>query len=106
MPRSRLRIPLPRLDLAGPGKDCPLCTRLVAFRRMKTVPNFPIGTMGRCPLSGPADATLLIVGLAPGLRGANRTARPFTGDYAGQLLYYPSLLKFGLAKGTYKGGSR
>jgi uracil-DNA glycosylase len=52
------------------------------------------------PSFGPAEARLLIVGLAPGLRGANRTGRPFTGDYAGDLLY-ATLLAFGLARGTY-----
>lgn len=50
---------------------------------------------------GSPDARLLIVGLAPGLKGANRTGRPFTGDYAGDLLY-GTLLKFGFAKGTYQ----
>lgn len=50
---------------------------------------------------GSVDAALLIVGLAPGMRGANRTGRPFTGDYAGDLLY-STLLKFGFATGTYK----
>jgi uracil-DNA glycosylase family 4 len=50
---------------------------------------------------GSLDASLLIVGLAPGMRGANRTGRPFTGDYAGELLY-STLLKFGFAKGTFK----
>ena len=52
------------------------------------------------PTFGPTDARLLIVGLAPGLRGANRTGRPFTGDYAGDLLY-ATLIKFGLATGQY-----
>ncbi len=52
------------------------------------------------PCFGPLDASLLIIGLAPGLRGANRTGRPFTGDYAGQLLY-ETLLKFGFAAGEY-----
>jgi uracil-DNA glycosylase family 4 len=52
------------------------------------------------PAFGPLDARLLVVGLAPGLKGANRTGRPFTGDYAGDLLY-PTLIKFGFARGTY-----
>ena len=56
--------------------------------------------MGRSELSGRLRRALLIVGLAPGLKGANRTARPFTGDYAGDLLY-PTLQKFGLAEGAY-----
>ena len=52
------------------------------------------------PSFGPLEAPLLIVGLAPGLRGANRTGRPFTGDYAGELLY-GSLLRFEFANGVY-----
>ena len=56
---------------------------------------------GAVPAFGSGDARLLIVGLAPGLRGANRTGRPFTGDHAG-LLLYPSLIKFGLARGNYR----
>src|SRR5215469_4900592 len=83
-----------------PPADCPLCPRLFEFRcqNRRAFPDFfndPV------PPFGPADAPLLIVGLAPGLRGANRTGRPFTGDYAGELLY-PSLIKFGLARGTYR----
>lgn len=61
---------------------------------------FPEWHNAPVPAFGPLDARMLVVGLAPGLRGANRTGRPFTGDYAGELLY-PSLLKFGRAKGTY-----
>ena len=71
---------------AKPGRNCPLCPRLAAFRetwraREPSWFNAPV------PSFGPLDARLLIVGLAPGLRGANRTGRPFTGDYAGDLLY-------------------
>jgi uracil-DNA glycosylase family 4 len=82
-----------------PGRDCPRCPRLVAFRESwrKEEPdwfNAPVSSFG------PVDARLLIVGLAPGLRGANRTGRPFTGDYAGDLLY-ETLTAFDLAKGTY-----
>jgi uracil-DNA glycosylase len=82
-----------------PGRDCPLCPRLVAFRKSwrEREPewfNAPV------PSFGPLDARFLIVGLAPGLRGANRTGRPFTGDYAGELLY-GSLAEFGFAKGQY-----
>jgi uracil-DNA glycosylase family 4 len=85
-----------------PGRDCPLCTRLVAFREAwrEREPgwfNAPVDSFG------PADARLLIVGLAPGLRGANRTGRPFTGDYAGDLLY-ATLLDFGFARGRYQAG--
>ena len=82
-----------------PGHDCPRCPRLVAFRRKwrKQEPgwfNAPV------PSFGPVDAKLLIVGLAPGLQGANRTGRPFTGDYAGVLLY-DTLLKYKFARGEY-----
>ncbi|HEY1542728.1 MAG TPA: uracil-DNA glycosylase [Xanthobacteraceae bacterium] len=84
---------------AAPGRDCPRCPRLVAFReewrgREPAWFNAPV------PAFGSSDARLLIVGLAPGLRGANRTGRPFTGDYAGDLLY-ATLLAFGFARGTY-----
>jgi uracil-DNA glycosylase family 4 len=87
------------LALPEPGRDCPLCPRLVAFRKTwrSAEPgwhNAPVPTFGS------ADARLLIVGLAPGLRGANRTGRPFTGDYAGDLLYR-TLLDFGFAEGSY-----
>ena len=58
------------------------------------------GSTRRCPLSAPLDARLLIVGLAPGLQGANRTGRPFTGDYAGVLLY-ATLGEYGFAQGTF-----
>ncbi|WP_114377732.1 uracil-DNA glycosylase [Elioraea thermophila] len=82
-----------------PARDCPLCPRLASFRaenrsREPDWYNAPV------PSFGPLDAPLLVVGLAPGLRGANRTGRPFTGDYAGDLLYR-TLLRFGLARGTY-----
>ena len=82
-----------------PGSECPRCPRLVAFRE-KNRRNWPDWHNAPVPSFGPIEAELLVVGLAPGLRGANRTSRPFTGDYAGQLLY-PTLLKFGLAQGNY-----
>ncbi|MGE0152748.1 MAG: uracil-DNA glycosylase [Reyranellaceae bacterium] len=82
-----------------PARDCPLCPRLVAFR-LENRAKFPDWHNAPVPPFGGLDARLLIVGLAPGLRGANRTARPFTGDYAGVLLY-STLLKFGLARGAY-----
>jgi len=87
------------MDLTTPGRDCPLCPRLVAFReewraREPEWHNAPVATFGA------PDARLLVVGLAPGLRGANRTGRPFTGDYAGVLLYQ-TLIDFGFASGTY-----
>lgn len=82
-----------------PGRDCPLCPRLVAFRQTWRK-NEPDWFNAPVPSFGPIDARLLIVGLAPGLRGANRTGRPFTGDYAGDLLY-ATLKEFGFAKGDY-----
>ena len=86
--------------LAGPPRDCGLCPRLVAFRG-ENRDRHPDWFNGAVPAFGPATARILVVGLAPGLQGANRTGRPFTGDYAGDLLY-PTLVKFGLAKGTYR----
>ncbi len=82
-----------------PVPCCALCPRLAAFRLENQV-GFPGWHNAPVPSFGPADAKLLIVGLAPGLRGANRTGRPFTGDYAGDLLY-PTLLRFGFARGAF-----
>src|SRR5580692_8531462 len=82
-----------------PGRDCPRCPRLVAFRETWREKE-PAWFNAPVPSFGAADARLLIVGLAPGLRGANRTGRPFTGDYAGDLLY-ATLKEFGFAKGEY-----
>lgn len=82
-----------------PGHDCPLCPRLVAFRDQWRAAE-PSWFNGPVPVFGPAAARLVVVGLAPGLRGANRTGRPFTGDYAGDLLY-STLLEMGFASGTY-----
>jgi uracil-DNA glycosylase family 4 len=84
---------------ADPDHDCPRCPRLVAFRTANRAEN-PDWFNAPVPTFGPSDAWLLIVGLAPGLRGANRTGRPFTGDFAGELLY-ETLLACGLASGTY-----
>ena len=75
-----------------PTRDCALCPRLAAFREAQRATH-PDWFNAPVPSFGPDSAELLIVGLAPGLRGANRTGRPFTGDYAGDLLYR-SLLKF------------
>ncbi len=83
-----------------PDKDCPLCPRLKSFID-ENRGLFPDKYNAPVPSFGPADAPLLIVGLAPGLRGANFSGRPFTGDHAGVLLY-ETLLKFGFAKGEYK----
>lgn len=80
-------------------KDCPLCPRLVAFRRENRLAH-PDWFNGAVPSFGPGAARLLIVGLAPGLRGANRAGRPFLGDHAGELLYR-TLLKAGLARGRH-----
>ena len=80
-------------------KDCSLCPRLVEYRRTNTSEE-PSWFNGAVPSFGGDDARFLIVGLAPGRNGANRTGRPFTGDYAGDLLY-ATLLEFGFAKGRY-----
>jgi uracil-DNA glycosylase family 4 len=90
---ARLRQP------ATPPHDCPACPRLVAFREEQRVRR-PEWHNAPVPAFGSLGARLLIVGLAPGLQGANRTGRPFTGDYAGDLLY-ATLLKFGFARGVY-----
>lgn len=87
-------------DSGKPGRDCPLCPRLVAFRtdwrqRQPGWFNAPVASFG------PKSAKLLIVGLAPGLQGANRTGRPFTGDYAGDLLFQ-TLVEFGFARGRFE----
>jgi len=89
----------PDLIDAKVGRDCPHCPRLVTFRqswrsKQPRWHNAPV------PSFGPAAARLLIVGLAPGLQGANRTGRPFTGDYAGDLLY-ATLARYGFAAGEY-----
>ncbi|HEX2448718.1 MAG TPA: uracil-DNA glycosylase [Methyloceanibacter sp.] len=82
-----------------PARDCPLCPRLVAFREENRHAH-PDWFNGAVPSFGRKTARLLIVGLAPGLKGANRTGRPFLGDYAGELLYR-TLLKVGLARGRH-----
>jgi uracil-DNA glycosylase family 4 len=84
---------------AEPPHDCPLCPRLVAFRQTNRA-KYPDWFNGPVPSFGPLGARIVIAGLAPGLQGANRTGRPFTGDWAGDLLY-ATLLKFDLAKGVY-----
>jgi uracil-DNA glycosylase family 4 len=85
---------------AEPGRDCPLCPRLADFRAA-TRTRQPGWFNAPVPSFGDANARLLIVGLAPGLQGANRTGRPFTGDYAGDLLY-ATLLAYGFASGSYQ----
>jgi uracil-DNA glycosylase family 4 len=83
-----------------PDRDCPLCPRLVDFRHTWRARE-PDWFNAPVPSFGPAHARLAIVGLAPGLRGANRTGRPFTGDFAGDLLY-ATLISYGFALGNYR----
>ena len=85
---------------AEPPRDCPLCPRLVAYREDNRRAE-PTWFNGPAPSFGDPNARLLIVGLAPGRGGANRTGRPFTGDGAGWILY-ETLIKMGFAKGTYQ----
>jgi uracil-DNA glycosylase family 4 len=82
-----------------PDDDCQLCPRLVDFRNENRI-RFPNWHNRPVASFGSISSHLLIVGLAPGLKGANRTGRPFTGDVAGDLLY-PTLMRVGLAKGDY-----
>src|SRR4249919_1121246 len=86
--------------ISTPGRNCPLCPRLQAFRdNLREL--HPDWFNAPVPAFGPQSASLLIVGLAPGMQGANRTGRPFTGDYAGVLLY-ETLIAHGFARGTYQ----
>ena len=96
-PGTGIGIVLPH---AEPDRDCPLCPRLAEFRGQARAKH-PDWFNSPVPSFGDASARLLIVGLAPGLQGANRTGRPFTGDYAGDLLY-ATLLEYGFAKGSYQ----
>lgn len=90
--------PIPQTEAP---RDCALCPRLVSLRE-ELRREQPAWWNAPVPAFGDADAWLAIVGLAPGRRGANRTGRPFTGDYSGDM-FYSTLLKFGLANGTYQG---
>jgi uracil-DNA glycosylase family 4 len=93
----RAQSPVP--DVEAP-RDCPLCPRVVALRqRLRS--EHPDWWNAPVPAFGDAGAWLAIVGLAPGMWGANRTGRPFTGDHAGHL-FFQTLLKFGLARGGYR----
>lgn len=83
----------------NPSRDCSFCPRLEAFRS-ENRNIFPDKFNAPVPAFGNLDTNLLVVGLAPGLKGANFSGRPFTGDYAGDLLY-ATLIKFGFAKGLY-----
>ena len=87
------------MTVSSPGRECPLCPRLVDFRKGNRR-RWPEWHNAPVPSFGSADPWLLVVGLAPGLKGANRTGRPFTGDHAGILLY-ATLQRFGLASGAY-----
>ena len=90
---------IPESSAAEPSRDCPLCPRLTEFRHDNRIAE-PDWFNAPVPSFGTREGRLLIVGLAPGLKGANRTGRPFTGDYAGDLLY-PTLIEFGFARGDY-----
>ncbi len=83
-----------------PARDCPLCPRLVAYRAANRA-DHPDWFNGPAPSFGDPGARLLVMGLAPGRTGANRTGRPFTGDFAGVLLY-ETLIETGFARGKYK----
>ncbi len=84
---------------AEPPASCARCPRLVDYRRQNAVAN-PGWFNGAVPSFGPETARLLVVGLAPGMTGANRTGRPFTGDWAGELLY-DTLAQFSFSRGQY-----
>lgn len=84
---------------AEPPRDCALCPRLAAYRAENAAAE-PGWFNGPAPSFGDAEARLLVVGLAPGRTGANRTGRPFTGDYAGDLLY-ETITAFGFSRGVY-----
>jgi uracil-DNA glycosylase family 4 len=86
-------------DPSAPSADCPLCPRLVDYRLANRAAN-PAWFNAPVPSFGPIDAPIVIIGMAPGVRGANRTGRPFTGDHAG-LLLYKTLLDFELGEGEY-----
>jgi uracil-DNA glycosylase len=92
--------PAREADPPRPGRDCPLCPRLAAMRAANRAA-WPDWHNAPVPSWGPLEAPILVLGMAPGLRGANRTGRPFTGDHAGRLLY-ATLLRFGLARGRYE----
>jgi uracil-DNA glycosylase family 4 len=90
--------PIPQAEAP---RDCPLCPRLVRFRQ-ELRSHHPDWWNAPVPAFGESKAWLAIVGLAPGKKGANRTGRPFTGDYSGEI-FYSTLLKYGLAQGDYDG---
>ncbi|MEI6441300.1 MAG: uracil-DNA glycosylase [Alphaproteobacteria bacterium] len=85
---------------AEPARSCPLCPRLVAYRAENQRAN-PTWWNGPAPSFGDPNGRLMVMGLAPGRTGANRTGRPFTGDHAGVMLY-ETLIKTGFARGQYE----
>lgn len=90
------------MNLASdPSPDCPLCPRLAAYRAELRVAHPDWFNAPVAPFGDP-EAWLAVVGLAPGLSGANRTGRPFTGDGAGGLLF-EAMAGQGLAEGVYDG---
>jgi uracil-DNA glycosylase len=92
--------PLPSVPGGEPDRNCPLCPRLLAFREAVRTRE-PGWFNSPVPSFGDPAGRLLIVGLAPGVQGANRTGRPFTGDFAGDLLY-ATLIEYGFAEGIYQ----
>ena len=88
------------MNFICPTKDCKKCSRLLDFRK-ENQEKFPAYFNAPVPSFGGLEAEILVIGLAPGLNGANQTGRPFTNDYAGDILY-PALKKFGFAKGNYQ----
>lgn len=96
-PSATVVSPVPNAEAP---RDCPLCPRLVRFRE-ECRAEHPDWWNAPVPAWGDPNAWLAVVGMAPGKHGANRTGRPFTGDFAGELLY-ATLLKFGLGRGTYR----
>ena len=98
--RSSPKSPSTAASLLAPEPDCSFCPRLVAYCAANRSGN-PDWFNAPVPSFGCLDARLLVVGMAPGIRGANRTGRPFTGDHAGILLYQ-TLIRFGFATGVYR----
>ena len=100
-PAAAAGVPLLRTE---PDRNCPLCPRLVSFREAARARE-PEWFNSPVPSFGDPDGRLLIVGLAPGMQGANRTGRPFTGDYAGDLLY-ATLARIRLCQRRLSGAAR
>jgi len=96
-PSAAVLSPVPQAEAP---RDCPLCPRLVRFRE-ECRAEHPEWWNSPVPVWGDPEAWLAVVGMAPGKHGANRTGRPFTGDFAGELLY-ATLIKYGLGEGLYR----